>query len=522
MSKFNVHALARPRGTGVIRTGDRPDGRTYEGARGWARDPKGELFLLAVTHLASEATFYESADDRDDRLRGLVARVAVEDLDWTLGLVGWLRNGAQLRSVAVVAAAEAAKARLDAGLSGGNRALVRAALARADEPGELLAYWTSRYGRRLPQPVKRGVADAAVALYDERSFAKYDGEGRAFRFADVLELTHPRPRDARQGALFRHALDRRHDRTDPVPETLPVLVARANLLALPVDERRALLARPGAADVLATAGMTWEAVSGWLQGPLDATAWEALVPSMGYMALLRNLRNLDQAGVSDEVAAKVAERLADPANVARSRQLPLRFLSAYREAPSLRWAWALERALQASLANVPALPGRTLVLVDRSGSMNSPLARRSSVNRADAAAVFGVALALRAEASDLVAFQTDSTKVRLRRGDSVLAVAKGMEVGGGTNTAAAVRRHFARHDRVVIVTDEQAWSGWDGENPTKAVPPSVPVYTFDVTGYRFGHGPSGAGNRYTFGGLTDHGFAAIPLLESGREERWPF
>jgi hypothetical protein len=268
--------------------------------------------------------------------------------------------------------------------------------------------------------------------------------------------------------------------------------------------------------------MTWEHVAGWLQGPLDAAAWEALIPSMGYMALVRNLRNFDQAGVSDEVAARVADRLADAAEVARSRQLPLRFLAAYRTAPSLRWGWALERALQASLSSVPALTGRTLVLVDRSGSMFTRLSGRSTLTRADAAAVFGASLAVRAAGADLVQFGTDSRAVRVRRGDSVLSLAGRFGNLGGTDTADAVRRHYRTHDRVVIVTDEQARGGWRGEEPTKAVPESVPVHTFNLAGYRYGHGPSGGANRHTFGGLTDQGFAAIPLLEAGRDQRWPF
>ncbi|MFN2539289.1 MAG: TROVE domain-containing protein, partial [Mycobacteriales bacterium] len=67
-----------------------------------------------------------------------------------------------------------------------------------------------------------------------------------------------------------------------------------------------------------------------------------------------------------------------------------------------------------------------------------------------------------------------------------------------------------------------AWAGSAGADPTAQVPAHVPVYTFNLAGYRFGHGPSGAGNRYTFGGLTDQAFAAIPLLESGRDADWPF
>jgi hypothetical protein len=274
--------------------------------------------------------------------------------------------------------------------------------------------------------------------------------------------------------------------------------------------------------VLAAAGFTWESVAGWLQGPLDALVWQALIPSMGYMALLRNLRNFDEAGVSNRVAAQVAQRLADADEVARSRQLPLRFLSAFRAAPSLRWAWALEQALQASLANVPELKGRTLVLVDRSGSMFSPLSRRSQVSRADAAAVFGAALAVRASSADLVEFGTSSRLVRVRSGESLLSVSQRFGNLGGTNTADAVRRHYARHDRVVLITDEQAWAGARGAEPMAAVPARVPVYTFNVAGYRYGHGPSGVGNRHTFAGLTDQGFAAIPLLESGRDANWPF
>lgn len=519
MSKFNLRGILRTGASAVV-TDERPSGSTFEGAPGYARDAKSELFLLAVTAFFAEDTFYEAAAERDARLRGLVARVAVEDGDWLLRLVRWLRTGVHLRSVAIVVAAEAVRARLAAGIEGGNRAIVDAALDRADEPGEFLAYWAARYGRGFPKPVKRGVADAVVRLYSERSLVKYDGQTRGFRFADVLELTHPSPRDERQSALFRHALDRRHDRAEAIPEQLGLLRARQQLLSVPVEQRRAVLTQ--GERVLAPAGMTWEQVSGWLQGPLDASAWEALIPTMGYMALLRNLRNFDEAGVSDDVAAQVAARLADPDEVVRSRQLPLRFLAAYRTAPSLRWGWALERALQSSLASVPSLPGRSLVLVDRSGSMFTRLSRRSVLTRADAAAVFGASLAVRAGSADLVEFGTDNREVRVRRGESVLSLAGRFGNLGGTNTGAAVRRHYRGHDRVVIVTDEQAWGGWRGEEPTKAVPERVPVYTFNLAGYQYGHGPSGVGNRHTFGGLTDQGFAAIPLLEAGRDQRWPF
>src|SRR5690606_26052210 len=131
---------------------------------------------------------------------------------------------------------------------------------------------------------------------------------------------------------------------DDVPAVLPVVRAWTGLQALPDGERRALLTSPDGPRRLADAGMTWEATSGWLGGPMDAAAWTALIGSMGYMALLRNLRNFDRAGVPDEVTEGVAARLADPVQVTRSRQLPFRFWSAYRSADRARWGPALDAA----------------------------------------------------------------------------------------------------------------------------------------------------------------------------------
>ncbi|MBB4764495.1 TROVE domain-containing protein [Amorphoplanes digitatis] len=493
---------------------------TFEGAPGFDREPRAELFLLGVSNMVGEDTFYEGAADRDDRFRALVAAVAVADPDWFARFVRWLRTGAMLRSASVVAALEGARAQVAAGIPG-SRATVDAALQRADEPGEALAYWLGRYGRALPKPVKRGVADAAVRLYHERSLLKYDTDRSAVRFGDVIELTHPTARDERQGDLFRHALDRRHHRDNPIPASLTTLAARAELMALPV-ERRGEVGDPA---VLGAAGMTWEALAGWRQTAMDAAAWEAIIPGMGYLALLRNLRNFDQAGVGDAVAETVAARLADPGEVARSRVLPMRFLSAFNAAPSLRWAYPLERALQHALADVPALGARTLILIDTSGSMDSGFSKDGSLRCWDAATVFGLALAARAHDATVVSFSDGSRVFPAVAGESVLAAVRRFKDGGyffgsGTQTERAVRTHYDGHDRVVILTDEQAH--WHSATHVAAVvPAAVPVFTWNLAGYRVAHTPA-SGNRHTFGGLSDAAFAMIPLVEAGSRGQWPF
>src|SRR4051812_27697901 len=186
MSKFNIAGLKGALGRGPITA--ELDGPTHEGGRGFAHDAKGELFLLAVAHVAGEDTFYERGADRDRRYTALVRRVAVEDPEWTGRFLGWLRTGAYLRSASLVGALEAARAMRDAGIPGGRR-IVASVLQRADEPGEALAYWTVTHGRAVPKPVKRGIADAVARLYHERSLLKYDTASHGFRFGDVIDLT---------------------------------------------------------------------------------------------------------------------------------------------------------------------------------------------------------------------------------------------------------------------------------------------------------------------------------------------
>ncbi|GAA3890292.1 TROVE domain-containing protein [Streptomyces lacrimifluminis] len=525
MARFNTKAAKAQSASRVTSTGRVL--RTYEGGRGRERDERSELFLLSLANFVAQKTFYESGEDRDDRFAALVRRLAVTDPAWTAGLLGWLRGEGNLRTAAIVGAAEYVKARLDANATDGptNRQVIDSVLRRPDEPGELLAYWTSRYGRNIPKPVKRGVADAVRRLYSAKSLLKYDTASKGYRFGDILNLVHaaPDPDKPWQGELFQYALDRRHNPdTAVVPKSLPVLTAHRDLMALRPAKRRKVVTGARGAERLADAGITWEALAGWLQGPMDKAAWEAVIPSMGAMALLRNLRNFDEAGVSDEVAARVAAKISDPAEVARSRQFPFRYLAAYRHAPSLRWAYPLEQALGHSLANVPALGGRTLVLVDRSGSMfYSRLSERSELTRADAAAIFGSALALRAADADLVEFGTSSNRVPFRKGESVLKILDRFGDLGGTDTTEAVRRHYRKHDRVLIVTDEQYTYSVHGD-PTEQIPADVPVYTWNLAGYRAGHGPSGTGNRHTFGGLSDAAFRTVPLLEGAHDADWPW
>lgn len=529
MSKFNIKDRRhKPQPVSPITTTPTATGTTYNGAPGYEYETLSQLFLLACANMVGEDTFYEKADDRDKRFTQLI-QLAVREghSEWLARFFPWLRNSANMRTAAVIGGAIAAKAMLDAKIPGG-RQLINSVLARADEPGEFLAYWVKTSGRNMPKPVKRGISDAVRRLYNEYNTLKYDTSSKGFRFADILAICHPWTRVPEQADLFKYLIAQRYHRepapsTSDIPDSLPMIMANKVLRrdAAEVPELLLNTAR------LQRAGMTWEAAKSLAGSKVsDKDFWEIMIPTMGYMALLRNLRNFDEAGISGDMANVVAQKLTSPAEVAKSRQLPMRFLSAYRNVPSNRWAHPLEVALELCLNNLPSFPGRTLILIDTSGSMNNPMSGKSQLLRWDAAAMFGLALAARCHEADVVSF-SDTTKVFPKvRGESLLKgidrFTKGYFLNSGTATTEAVRKHYlSYHDRVVVLTDEQADTRYGNRGVFANVPGEKMCITFNVAGYKMGHAATSP-TRVTIGGLSDAAFTLLPALEGRAQGLWPF
>lgn len=242
------------------------------------------------------------------------------DPEATLALAAALRGGEQMRTtpqVILVRAAHHARVR-GTGLV---RRFAPQIMTRGDEPAVGLAYQLHRYGKPVPNALKRAWRDA-LGRADEHTLAKYRLDGKVVKTVDVVNLVHPKSA----------AVDR---------------LARGELR---VTER------------------TWEGIVS--AGGSHAAAWEKALPVMGHMALLRNLRNLLQAGVDPEM---FLPRLVEGA--AGGRQLPFRYYSAYRAVLGLGAApgvkpvlGALERCLTHSLGALPRFPGRVMALSDNSGS----------------------------------------------------------------------------------------------------------------------------------------------------------
>lgn len=290
----------------------------------------------------------------------------------------------------------------------------------------------------------------------------------------------------------------------------------------------------------------------------DREQWAILIEEMGYMAQLRNLRNFDAAQIDGVLAQKVMNRLSDPNEVKKSRQLPFRFYSAWLNVKDQRWANTLDTALQLSVPNIPKLDGRTLILIDTSGSMQTPMSdphdrgykKHRAINvetgeeeeltsktpdRVDAGALFGLALAMRNPGNvDVFGFATGQMEVTniANSGKSLLQATELFgdqvgKVGHGTDIEGAVRNCYNGQDRVAIFTDMQTVAaehipgyGSNGDI-TRTVPADKHVYGFDLSGYT---NTAMDTNRYRheMGGLTDHTFGAIPRIESGAAGKWPW
>jgi 60 kDa SS-A/Ro ribonucleoprotein len=378
------------------RTGTGP--RTHEGAPAVPGNPLAQLRRSVLSCLLWESEFYEDGKAIADRITTLAQQVGVEAL---AALCVEARSNYNLRHVPLLLLTVLIE-------RGRGNPIVAQTIAttvqRADELTELLAlYW--RNGKRpLSGQLKRGLA-AAFAKFDAYQLGKYD-RANAVRLRDVLFLSHAKPKDEAQAGTWKQLVDN----TLPTPDTWETELSAGK------DKRE-----------------TWERLLG--EGRL------------GYLALLRNLRNMIQATVPDEMI-----RAAIVARKGAARVLPFRYVAAARAVPRLEPA--LDEALSEALADVVPLPGRTIVLVDVSGSMNEALSSKSDLTRMDAGATLASVLT-----GDLrvFTFSHELVEVPPRRGMAGIDAVRRSQPHGGTYLGKAVSIVNAMpHDRLIVITDEQS------------------------------------------------------------------
>ncbi len=458
-----------------------PD-RTTNKAGGEAfdiRDPSLRLLTMVGGSFWNEPQYYGDTPGAE-RLPGLsdeatlVVSTAVEiargpnprDL---LALALWARSEMNIRTTPQVLLAVAAN---EVATKPFVRAYTPKVVQRADELRQVFAAHLSlfaggvganQHGQKLPNSLKKGLADA-FGRFSEAQLMKYDSTVRP-TFRDVLRM-----------------IDRSRDRGLPQPLFRYLTTGEiTDPLATPVAAARKRLAQKTALDdeareLIRETHCTWEVVLSQFGNTRET--WEAVLPEMGYMAVLRNLRNLAVSGVD---LTPVLAKIADPKEVARSRQLPFRFWSAYltlQQANALtsKAADALEDALAHSTAALSRLPGVTVVASDNSGSMGTPVSAKSMVTRQVAANLLAAIAQRISDEGHAMVFGETAALVPISTRDGLLTnVRKQSEtdVGHSTNAHRAVELMIEKKikaDRLIVFSDMQCWnSAGDGHTLAGAV-----------------------------------------------------
>ncbi len=381
-----------------------------DGYPAYKMEDKEQLVTAVLTTMFGEPKYYGSTDN--DIVRSATA-CAAGDPAFLAKLTCYARNVGNLRSVSHVLACVIAREANEY-----TRPVIRNIVARPDDITEIMACYLKMYGKPFPNALKREIAQV-IQRFDEYGLAKYNGRRKSLKFRDVLRITHPVPKDKETEALFGKVLD----------------------------------------DALETP-YTWETELSEKGNTKEV--WDELIASgqVGYMALLRNLRNIVRSGADTAPVLKV---ISDPEQVKKSRQLPFRFYSAYLAlekeglmTPEIHQA--LEKALTVSVENMETIPGRTLIAVDLSGSMSSPVSAKSEVRCRDIAAMMGALTSHICEDGTVCCFDCegklssmpDKSGYRIDhygKYDSILEICRNSRFGGGGTQMSLPMKYALEEDR---------------------------------------------------------------------------
>jgi hypothetical protein len=243
-----------------------------------------------------------------------------------------------------------------------------------------------------------------------------------------------------------------------------------------------------------------------------------------YMAMLRNLNNITKVGVSQHHIDKVCAALTDVNAVEKSKQLPFRFFTAYKQLGGEYsiWAKSLEQAMTISCANIPKLSGRTAILVDTSGSMHSAISGKSSVQCVEIASLMGAMLHHVSNDNVVITFDSDAFVVNQLIGESVLYDANMIWTsrnGGVTYLYKALELMIKQRiyvDRIIVLSDMQTYGAQEKRylDMYKNVGnPNVKTFTVDLQGYSHNSNTLGSDNVYQLAGYSDRIFNLIAAYD---------
>jgi 60 kDa SS-A/Ro ribonucleoprotein len=478
----------------------------YEGAKAYKLSPEMELYSAVATAGLSD-NFYEKSNERLTRIQQLISK---NNAEFTAKLAIYARSEMYMRSIPLVLAVELAKNNTGDGLVSKT---VSNVVKRADEITELLAYYQLANQRnevkklnKLSKQIQKGLS-YAFNQFDEYQFAKYNRDTE-IKLRDALFIVHPKAKDEAQQALFNKIA--KNELT--VPYTWETELSALGQIKF--ENQKA-------------------------KNEAFKLKWEELIDSgkLGYMALMRNLRNILEANVSLKHIKKVCDNLTNETAVANSKQLPFRFLAAYREIKTLSSEYvtmvlnALEDAVKVSVKNLKGFDESKSILIacDVSGSMQQPVSAKSKVLLFDIGLMLGMLMQSKCQRV-ITGMFGDKWKTINMSNRNVLAnvdeyYKREGEVGYSTNGYLVIDDLIKRGvlvDKIMMFTDCQLWNSKNGFSSVekswktyKKIAPNAKLYLFDLAGY--GNTPLKMQNNDVFliAGWSDKVFDVLYAIENG-------
>lgn len=406
-----------------------------------------QLTRVTLAHMLWENQFYIDGKTSAEIVSDLVSKAKPQ---FVADLATKARTEFKLRHIPLLLVRELAR-------KGNLKAeTVNAVIQRPDEMSELLSIYWKDGKTALSNQMKKGLA-TAFGKFNEYNLAKWDKNSASISIRDVMFLARPKPANDEQAQLFTKVANKQ-------------------------------LATPDTWETQLSAGADKGATFSRLMAE----------NKLGALAFLRNLRNMVQSNVPEAQIRDYAKTLDV------SKVLPFRFIAAARVVPHLEDM--LEELMFKSCESLPKFAGKTVILVDVSGSMfGTKVSAKSDLDRFDAAAALAVILREQCENIEMYTFSNRSVRVLPRRGFALVEALRDSQHHGGTNICGATREVNAKtdYDRMVIVTDEQSY-----DLPAK---PKGNGYLLNVGSYTNG---IASGAYTTITGFSEAVFSYMHLLEN--------
>lgn len=470
----------------------KPDTKNRQGHAAYSQD-KWLRLLTMLNTLKLENQFYRSETETMKELKGLVDECAKEDAYFVAQSIVYSRCvGEGMRSINHLAASYLAPhcagqewAKRFYSLWN-KRTQSGGTLFRPDDMAEIVACFSALNGTKVTNAMKKGFADALENL-DAYALLKYKSS-----LVDVINLVHPNPSASSAVAEVNG-------------EKVPVLSAIMKGLSVSADTWE--VAQSDAGQEVAKAvkeGKIDKSEAETILKEAKAENWDALLTDgkLGILAALRNIRNVLKTVNKGDTVTKLSALLSNPDAIRKGKIMPYQIdlahevtISEFSDSNARAIAQALLKGYEAAVPNLSEmLPGKTLVMVDFSGSMGTPMldgsrsGKRYTSRCMDKAALIAATIA-KATNGDVIRFGSSAEYVKWNANSDVFSIASAMKRDmGGTNLSAAwavAQMSGRQYDRVFILSDNECNRGnsyKSYETYTKACG-SPYVYSVDLAAY---------------------------------------